>query len=435
MALLIKLLGESRLSVELWPIICSTVAAWLLVKIADLTLGRRIALLAGLLFVATPAFSLQLLTPSVESIEVALILAAILCLHSWQSQQARIWMFASGLFFGLAFQVRETSIVAAGLAATSMWINGMKPRLRDILAVGAGFLLPLAFEFLIYHQLTGDSLYRRHLSLAHTRIQSSELSSSIDTSRSPILNPEIIAGWRREPGFHVHWLVDGPLNLALNAKSGFSLLLTPLLLITARKQLTRRTCLTAWWLLILATAYIVVITYVLAMDPKPRVMLTALAASTLAFALVLNDLWRHNRKLLSATCLCAALIAGATIVAGYIRPAWADQQAHVWMKEFPDAIETDRMTKSMLTLNPDVRRMPDFGADRPLAMVVSISNCQRWIKQGSLSRDLTVEGERRLSLLPDITGSGAWICLFRYQRPIAEGRMDAAVNRAWERSD
>jgi hypothetical protein len=290
----------------------------------------------------------------------------------------------------------------------------------------------LAIEFLVYQWATGDFLYRRQLSLNHARIPSSELPHSIDTSRSPLLNREIIGGWKRQPGIQVHWLVDGPLNLILNAKAGFSLLLTPLLLVVGQRELAPTARRKAWLLLGFAALYIAAINYVFAMDPKPRVMLTALAASSMALGLVSAELWRSGRKLLVGASLGSALVGSALVVAGYLRPSWADHQAKLWIEQHPGGIGIDGMTRMFLTLSPELRRLPGFEAGRPYAMVISTSACADWVTRAGLSSDvLVVAGERRLSLFPPIDGSGAWICLLKFRRQITAEEMNRAVRRVW----
>jgi len=432
-ALAIRVLGESRVSVQLWPLACSTAAVLLLSNLGQRLFNHRIGLLAGLLLIATPAFALQILTPSVEAIELALVLAGAVCVVGWRDQPNGGWAFAAGLCFGLAFQVRETSIGAAALTAGAIFTFGLRPKPAHLALALIGFALPLAIEFAIYQQATGDWLYRRHLSLMHSQIRSTELPASVDRTRSPILNPDFIGNWRKDPGVQIHWLVDGPVNLLLNGKAGFSLQLTPLLLLVGRNQLDFSTRRTAWWLLGFAAAYIAFIIYMLAMDPKPRVMLIALAASSLALALVATEMFNRGRKAIVIASLVSAAAAGVIVIASYVRPAWGERQARLWIARYPNAIEADRITRMILTFVPEARSLPDFKADRPYAMVMSLSNCSDWIKRSQLDQGLLeIAGEKRLSITADVTGSGAWICLFRYRQAVSPDRMDEALNMTWD---
>jgi hypothetical protein len=432
MALAIKVFGESRASVQLWALLSSGIAILLFVNFGKRLFGQRAGVIAGPLLIVTPAFALQILMPSVESVELCFVLGGGICMLVWRDRPSGGWSLAAGLCFGLAFQVRETSIAAAALAVVAMFAFGMRPKPVHLALAAIGFAIPLAIEFATFQHAIGDPFYRRRLSLLHGRIPSSELAASVDRSRSPILNPDFIANWRREPGLHVYWLIDGPLNLLLNVKAGFSLWLTPLLLAVGRNRLTLETRRAAWWLLSFAAAYICLITYVFAMDPKPRVMLIALAASSLSFALVAGELLRRGVRALAIACLAAAAAGGAISIAGYGRPIWAERQAQAWDSAYPGQIEADLMTKSMLTFSPETRAMPDLIADRPYVMIISNGNCSDWVSRGQFRVGLlSLVDEKRLTIVPGITKSWAWICLFRYDRPVSASQMNEAIIRAW----
>lgn len=432
-AAIFSIVGENRFTAQLWAGSCSLIAAFLFIQLSRRILDNRIvAAAAGVAFVTVPAFALQLLTPSVEAIELALIFAAIVSAINWSDRRSIPWALASGLCLGMAFQVRETALSAALLIVISLYITARKPRLLDIGFAAAGFLLPLVIEFVIFQILTGDFLYRRNLSLNHVTIPSSELPVAVSSASSPLLNSEIIGGWRREPGVQVHWLIDGPLNLILNAHAGFSLLLTPILMAVGRKEISPSVRKQAWLLLALAAAHIAIVNFVFAMDPKPRVMLVALAASSMAFGLVAVNLWNAGRKPLIAASAAAALLGSAIIIGGSLRPVWATHQAVQWVETYPNEIEIDGMTRMMLTLSPKLRQLPGFGDERPFAMTVTRHSCRAWpAKAGLPNGALSVSGEKRLSLYPSVDGSGAWICLFRYRADVPEADMRKAVDRAW----
>ncbi len=431
MALLIQLFGESRAVVQVWPLICSVAALFLLARIGQRLFDLRTGVTAGLLLTFTPAFAIQLLRPNADTIELALILAGIACILAWRDRPHRGLAFACGLFFGLAFQVRETSIAAAIIAAGAMLALGLRPRLTHLVYAAVGFALPLAIEFAAFQFATGDFLYRRQLSLLHVRIPSSELPPWVGRTGSPILNPDYIANWHRDMGIHVHWLIDGPLNLILDAKAGYTLLLTPFLLIAGTKWIDHSVRRSAWWLLGLSAAYIAFSAYILAIDPKPRVMLVPLALGSLALALVLSSLFSRGQKSLSIIVAVAFALAGMIVTASSVRMAWADQQAQAWSAQYPHAIETNPLTSSMLTLNADVRAMPDFNANRPYAMTMSETGCREWIVHSRLGQGaLSVAGEKRLRVLPDAHRPVTSLCLFRYRRPISGAEMKAALDRA-----
>jgi hypothetical protein len=435
-ALISGLLGETRLTVQLWPLACSLAAALLVAEIGRRAFGNRAATFIAVIFVSLPTFALQLMTPSVEAVELALVLGAALCMLNWHGSGKTVWALAAGLCLGLAVQVRETSVAAAAVLFLGLYATGKKPRLVDMAWAAAGFVLPLIVEFLAYQWAAGDPLFRRNLSLAHTKIPSSQLDPSIDVSGSPILNPDIIGGWKREPDVHVHWLIDGPLSLVLNARAGFSLLLTPLLLVVGRPHLSKSDRRAAWLLLGFAWLYIAIINYVFAMDPKPRVMLIALAASSVALGLVSARLWQAERKLLVGACIGAALLGSAVLVAGFLRPLSAERQAKSWVAQYPNAIEIDVMTRRYLTLAPELRDLPSYRAQRPYAMSVSEGPCPDWLNRAELNAELSLVGQKRLSLFPQFGSSGrSWICLFQYRRSVSAERMAEGARQAWLKAE
>jgi len=430
-SLAIRLFGESRFAVQLWPAICSFAAVFLMGKLGVRLFGYAHGLLATAMLVATPIFALRILTPSVEAIELCFVLAAALCVLNWRDHHGKHWAFAAGLCFGLAFQVRETAIVAVALAVLVIYGLGMKPRLADIALAAIGFGLPLAIEFVVYQQAAGDFLLRRRLSLAHTQIPSTNLATTVDRSGSPLFNPEIIGGYRRESGIRLHWLVDGPLSLLVDGKGGFSLTMTPILFMAGRRTIPAPVRRAALWLLGIAAAYIAAITYGLAMNPHPRVMMPALVASSFAFSLVSITLFREGKKLLVAACWGSAAIACFLTIVTYLRPVWAERQALIWNAKHPQAIEIDRMTRQLLTLAPDARALPNFRAAKRYAMIITNSDCDHWLSASGIPAGaLSVEGEKGLTLAA-VHNSEPSICLFRYRRPVSSDQMNEAVNRSW----
>ena len=411
-ALLIALFGESRFIVQLWPLVCSTAALLIFSHIVGRIFGSRIAISATLLLLFSPAFALQLLRPNVETIEFALVAGAVGCALVWQGARKAHWAFAAGLCFGLAFQVRETSIIAAALVAGGMMVAGLRPRPVDVAWAAAGFLIPLAVEFAMYHFVAGDWLYRRQLSLAHVQIHSDELNATIDRSRSPILNPDYIANWRREMGVHLHWLIDGPLNLILSPGTGFSLLLAPVLLIAGKRSIPSDSLRMAWWPLGLAAIYIALLTYMLAIDPKSRIMLIPIALGSLALAVALTGLFDCGRKALAVSVAVTLGLIDLILLASMPRMAWAEQRARAWIDRYPNSIATDGLTRSILTLDRDVRAMPGLQSDRPLIMIISDPGCDNWIGQHRMRfPEAELEEQQSLMLVP--ARSGIHICLFK----------------------
>ena len=239
-AALTSLLGENRWSVGLAALVPGIVSLILLTLIGNRLMGRPIGYVAALLLLFTPTFSTQLLDPSVEATELGFcLLSAWILLRFGRSNSFLASLFC-GLFLGLAFQVRETSFSAVILISMLLISWPHRPALRLWLAAGVGFILPIAVEFCSFFSETGDPLWRRKLSIAHTQIKSTELLGPIDRVHSPFFNPAYIANWRREPGVHIHWIIDGLVNMFVNANAGLSLFLIPTLLLFSIRILVRK---------------------------------------------------------------------------------------------------------------------------------------------------------------------------------------------------
>lgn len=425
--------GESRLVVAIWPVIASVSALVLTGLLAKRLCSTNAGLLSIVLLASTPAFATQFATSSVEAIELSFILASALAIIRWNETKSPAWALAIGLFLGLACEVRETAILSSLMLISALLICGVRPTFKGLLLAATGFAIPVAIELSVYWYATGDPFYRAWLSLNHGRIPSSELSPLVDTTKTPILNPEFIAGWRREPGLRVHWLVDGPINLLANSKAGYAAVMAPVLLWWARRIGELKDQRRVIALIVGAAIQIFCITYVLAMDPKPRVFLPALVALNIALAILVTDLWKRNRnRLVLAVLMLSFVLSGWVTLFAYIRPALAQHQAEEWTQIYGPTVETDKVTRNMLALSPVSASLAKLGSHKKYAMIVTRNQCKDWIVRGGLSNDqIAVSGASSLTILSRKSDEGAWICLFRYRSQIDGGVMEEAAGRNW----
>lgn len=425
-----SLLGESRAALGIWPLAASLAALAMLVLAGNRLAGRPVGWLAGLLFLVTPAFSLQILSPSVEALELALILAGVLAITSWVLSRSALTAFWAGLAFGFAFQVRETALIAIALAG----IYGLfqRPRLADAAAALAGFAAPLAAELAIYWAATGDPLFRRQLSLAHTQIPSSELLAPVDPDVSPLFNPQYIANWKHEPGFHVHWLVDGLLNLFLNVKAGLTLALTGILLLFAHLKVAPPRHSLALKLYGLALLHASVLIYALAIDPKARMMFIPLAAASLAMSVLVIELWRGRQQLLPAVAIAVHALASLALLFVHQRTDIVEGPAARWLAQYPGQIEIDPNTRRHLALVRGASDLPGLESDRPYLLYNNVSRCGKWLRRSGLGEGaLEVVAEQpisRASLYS--TEWGGALCLMRYRRPLTADEVRSAIRRS-----
>jgi len=427
-ALVTAVLGESRVAVSIAPGIASLVAIFLMALIGNRLFGRPVGWLSALLLLITPAFSMQLTQPSVESTELVFIFAGFLCVLHWQEKQRPVFAVLAGLLFAMAVQVRETAIFA-GLFAGFLWVRGPKPRLSDLAAAAAGFAVPFLVEFAWFAASTGDPLYRRKLSMAHTQLWSSELLGPIDRQHWPFFNTANIAHWRMEPGLHVHWAIDGLLNLFINALAGLSLPIVALALIFGRRKLgplwSRRTLA----ILLIAVAYMACLIYVLAIDPKPRMMLVPLSLTNMALALVTLRLREIGYPLLAGALWLASAIVGLSLQFAHQRTYYIEAASRRWIQQIPGQVEIEFTTRKYLALVPSAQRLPGISADQQFLLFASSVPCTEWVQKSGLGTGTlsVIATQKNTAIqLPSIGGE---LCLLRYNRRVPSKLMAATIQR------
>lgn len=418
-AALTAVLGESRATVEAMPLVEGILCLFLIAAIGNRLFGRPIGWIAALLMVATPVFAIQLLEPSVESVELAFVLAGFLALLVWERRRTLYHAFLAGLFLSLAIQVRETAATACLFALVYVLTLKVKPGLSDIVLGGAGFALPFASEFLVFWISTGDPFWRIRLDLHHTFIPSSELAVAPDPNHSPLFNRSYIANWRRVPGIHVWWAIDGFLNLFANAKSGLSLILLPLLALFARESSDRSFRRPAMVLWLIALGYASVLIYAFAIDPKPRMMFVPFVMTNIGFSLLSYRLLQRRRAIVQTTWFASAGVM-LFLVYGYPSDLMMEPAAKRWIAERPGQFEMDENTRRHLALVAEARALPNVGSGRPYLLYGSRIPCQIWIEESGLPK-------HAISSIAEVPSSNmAWIyprlssplCLLRYDRRI-----------------
>lgn len=405
--------GESRATVGIAPLLASLSCLFLVSIIGNRAFGKPIGWIAALLLLMTPTFATEALEPSVGATELAFILAGLYASLRWIEGGKARWCFAAGLGLSLAVQVRETTLAAVILVAAYA-LYRRRPNASSFAAAAAGFLGPFLIEFVAFGIITGDPLWRLRLAVHHTQLQSSELLGPVDTHHSPFFNRTYIAHWKQTPGVHVHWTVDGPLNLLLNAFAGFSLALVPLLIVVSGGGLPKKSRLAALTLWIAAGAYCCAMIYAFAVDPKPRMFMPALAASNVALALITYSLWRFESRPLAVAVWAIVAGTGLTYVFAYIRTANAEEAARRWIGQFPGQLETDGTTRKALALVKGAGQLPTVGSNHPMLLYESTTPCRQWARNLAPEALLLV-GETPMSRLrrlsPDFQRS---LCLFRY---------------------
>lgn len=329
MALAIRLFGESRETLWAVPALATALAIWLFVGVVARAFGARAAMVAGMVFAATPLVAGRMLVPGIDMVELALALGGVALL-----QQRR--PLAAGICFGLAVQCRPTMLALGPVLLLFLW---REPRLLVRLALGGA--IPLAIEAGIYAAMFGDPLATWRLSLAHTRIPSSEL-RGVDLGRSPLFNRDFIAGWAPAAGIPAHWSVKALVNYLAHRE----VLLTNLLLLVALALGWRRLDRRAGMMLGGAALFFVILVFVFAIDPKPRMFLPVVAVQCAVIGMLAPAVPRAVLALLLVT------LGIGSVVAAY---------------DWPDRREAARIVAGRLRADPTLQ-VEDYSA-RSLALL------------------------------------------------------------------
>lgn len=429
----IALFGDTRFIVGLPSLIFSIGCLILLASLGNRIAGRPVGYMAALLLLVAPAFAIGLLDPSVEATELFFLLCAAWCILLFTERRSYWWAAAAGLSLSMAFQVRETTIAAVPLAVLGLWVFARRdPRAWLFAAVGAA--APLLLEALVFWLWTGDPLWRRELSMAHTQIPSTELMGAIDRNHSPILNPNYIANWRREPGIHIHWLIDGLVNLFCNMNAGTTIPLSVLFFALFGRSLNQRNRAIVAWCLGIALYWACFLIYILAIDPKPRMMEVPIALTALALSVLLVDRYRQGAKLLVMVTLQIAIL--LPLLLNLLTPSLRHTEPVFarWQQLYPGQIEAGETMRRNLALVDGAEALPAIGSGRPMVILGMNSRCAVWAPKATGGALVAVDRAPMTiydSFRYEKPGN---ICLFRYVRRMNEAQLKAAIDSENDKS-
>lgn len=363
----LALVGESRWSVSLVPIAYGTAALFLLVSLVERHVGRTQALLAGLLCAALPSFGTAFTRPNVDLPELAWLLGGVALLGNAADSRR---VAAAGAVFALAIETRPTAVVPALVVAVVILIatRSLSRTLLFVGGIGAGLAASLACHRL----LSNDWLIAWRLAAGHIRLPSSELPSAIALSANPLLNPQVIGAWAPAAGIDAHWTVRGLVNLLFHPAMGLTLVAPALLFAAAgpavRRSRQGRICLA---LFAAGAAIFAGLTYVLAIDPKPRMFLSLAAMAITATAILAVRLWPHM-KLLPALCVAGPLLIGVAYRINV--PDTRDLDAAAIRLADP-SLAVEDWTGQILTLSPAVRHLPRYTGAENRILAIGLGRC------------------------------------------------------------
>jgi len=369
MGLVFRWFGDGELQSMAVPLAYSIAACTLLVAIVRRTCGVGAALVGALVFTTTAGFARGVLQPNVETVELVYVLAAANAALIASRTRSIGWAVGAGIVLAIATQARMTSLAWLPILAIGAAMASRDDR-RLMMAAMVGFLIPVAAECAIYAIWSGDPLLAFHLSSEHTRIATTELPASVDLARSPLFNPQFIAGWRPAMHIDVHWTVNGVLNLLANPQVGPVLLAAVFLAWLRRNKLTWRD--PAVIALGAGVLYIGALIYGLAIDPKGRMFLPAAAIGAILVARFAVECWNGGERPL-ATLLVAALVVTGLVdtTAQRFRLGVAGPLAGAWAREHPGDVSVGNDTRRMLTFDPTIRTLPVFPAGEQRHLLIA----------------------------------------------------------------
>lgn len=423
----ISVLGEARWTIAIPSLVASLACLILVHDLGCRLFGSAEGRMAATLLAIAPVFALQSLDPNVDSIELAFILGGFAALVRSGGAKNNLWPLLCGLSFGLALQTRETGLAIAPVALIAFAkLHPINRSFRPWLIAGAALLLPFVIEAIVFAIQTGDPFWRRRLSISHAELSTTELKGRSRVSGLPFFNRELIENWRHEPGLSVHWAIDGLLNLGVNPRTAGLFVLLPFLWALGRPFVTIRERRLILLLLVAAALHAAIIVYVFAIDPKPRMMLPALAVVAIALGPLFCSLQRERTLFTSGLLVALILISAANILSGY-RSDRADEITRSWIQEHGVRIETARQTYRRLIFQPDAKILAPMTSDRPLLLVQVNNSCSNWLEEMNIRRSwLQIERSASLGSYPaTLVAEQAHLCLFRY----ADRRADAALRR------
>lgn len=427
LAAMIALAGENRLAVGLPSLAYALGCLWLLVRLGNRLAGPPVGYAAGLILLVMPIFGVELLDPNAEHPELFFLLAAANFIEAYARREGPWLAFAAGLSWSLAFQVRETAIAGLPLLGIAAWMLARRDP-RSLAAAAVGAALPFIAELVVYYSATGDPLWRRHLSVAHTEVPSTELVGPVDHSRPPFLNPDYIAGWRHQPGIHLHWTVDGLVNLLANVMAGLGIPFALAFAALFWRKLGPRDRRLVGWGLGAALIWACILIYVLAIDPKPRMMFVPVALTALALAVMILRMAAAGSLAVARAALIVCWLAGTTNILLHPQVRTSEAAAERWARSYPGAIETDETTRRHLALVPASTGFSGLADGRPMLAIKLDIDCGKWASQ-RLPGSLQLVDRSPFSLMDRLApGRGGNLCLFRYLAPVRNGDVAEAVS-------
>lgn len=373
----IGLLGESRETLWIVPLLYSAVAIVLIAMVSEHEFGRRAAMVGALVFAISPLFSPGTLTLGIDVPELVFLLATILSLQ-------RRSPFIAGIFFAIAIQCRP-SVFSAGLSIGVFLLY--RREFRSIGRMVAGFLLPIALEALVYAIGTGDPMLSWKLSLAHASLSSSQLNGV--EHAIPLFNLRLIQGWKPVAGINAPWPISGLVNFIAAPEVRLLHFCCLLAVSVGWRSLDRRFL----YLALASLAYFLMITFAFALDPTPRMFYPIIVCECVVIGVVAAQVKTGPAK------ICAAMLGVTLLVLSIGMKLRAEDYrasalvAASWLRNDPDLtiqpIYAERL--ALLHMHLPVYR----GGHSRVVILERGSTCSSgadwWVKRFIVERGLKVD--------------------------------------------
>ena len=197
--------------------------------------------------------------------------------------------------------MRETSLslllvlgLAVAGARTLPW--------RSAAWLALGFLAVWLPEQIVLHIASGELFYRLRTDLHHIDVPSDNLRGEVaPAGTSAPLNVAVMRRWEGIGPVRLNYLVDPWLNLFLNTRYGLDFLLAGVGTALAWRHLYARARRAVTTLAVAAGVHVATVVYIVATDPKARMMMPSIVAACVIAGIVLPPLWRgHGRAVLKA---------------------------------------------------------------------------------------------------------------------------------------
>ena len=370
----IALLGDTRAAVAIGPMFYWATSLLLIGQLGRQWISKDAGKISAAIMAATPILTSQALQPTADVVEFTYQLAALFAATKAYQLQSGRWAVAAGIFAGIAFEVRETSILFIAVSALA-WLTLKRDRRTILLLAIPALAMTISAEMLAYWAATGDPLRRYGLAFGHVAIATSELPAGFDTRQSPLFNPAYIAAWKREMGIEWMWPLDPWLNLLASLRIGVTLWAAIIAALVYRRLLAPDLRKRAVVIALGAVVVSALLIYGLALDPKSRLFLLLAAASAIIAGGFIGAGLRSPKNLFAVALLGMVFAVNLPIL--YASPTIAplEHAAGRWIERDSALIEVDPTTRGYLAFVPGVDRLAPHGSGRLLRLTVTLSSC------------------------------------------------------------